>query len=81
MDPTSLSRTFHLTQWHNEIKPESEQQCKEQDCMKQRNSGAYAYITDIKQNIPATLDILLSDNLRLERRVTKVRSFRMQNTI
>ncbi|KAI7806353.1 putative gamma-aminobutyric acid type B receptor subunit 2-like [Triplophysa rosa] len=37
--PTSFSRR-HFTQWDREIEPEREEHCKEEDCMKQRNSGA-----------------------------------------
>lgn len=72
MGPTSFSRR-QLAQWDREIKPEREEHCKEEDDMKQRNSGASDYVTDIKHNIFATLDIVLSDNLRLRRRITKVR--------
>lgn len=75
MGPTSLPKGFHLTQWHKEIEPENNQHCREKDFMKQRNTGASGYVTDIKQNISATMDILLSDNQRLQRRVTKVRTF------
>ncbi|KAA0703419.1 Gamma-aminobutyric acid type B receptor subunit 2 [Triplophysa tibetana] len=73
MGPTSFSRR-HLTQWDREIEPEREEHCKEEDDMKQRNFGALDYVTDIKHNIFATLDIALSNNLRLRRRITKLDS-------
>ncbi|XP_073667669.1 gamma-aminobutyric acid type B receptor subunit 2 isoform X2 [Paramisgurnus dabryanus] len=72
MGPASLSRRFHLTQWHSEIEQINEPHCKEKEATK--NSGTFDCATDIKQNISSTIDILLSDNLQLQQHMNKLDS-------
>ncbi|XP_052003358.1 gamma-aminobutyric acid type B receptor subunit 2 [Xyrauchen texanus] len=73
MGPASLSRRFHLTQWH-EIEKESERESEENNTVEQKDSGAYDYEADIMENISSIHVILRLDNQHFKLRITELDS-------
>ncbi|KAL1259665.1 hypothetical protein QQF64_010242 [Cirrhinus molitorella] len=73
-DPAFLSRRFHLIQWHSELEKKIGQDDDKRNIVEQNKPGASGCVTDMRQNISSTLDILLSEHLHLKWHIKKLDS-------